>query len=102
MEKKGFSLLALLSLARDRATVHKEAAIENNSDVALWTCARVGEWIESFNELSEYADIFKQNEITGADLLEITEYNLEHNLNITKLGHIKRIMREIRILSQTL
>jgi len=94
--KKGLSMRELLFEGRIRYPEHKKQL--SNSDIKHWNVNQVCEWLENFKDFLQYVEIFKENEITGEDLLELNEENLDKNLNIKKLGHRKRIIREIRIL----
>jgi len=98
--KRGFSLLELLYQARLRYNSHQEETEKKTSNINDWSCDEVCKWISTFNDLAIYADIFKENAITGSDLMELSEENIYNHLKITKLGHMKKISREIKSLKQ--
>lgn len=63
------------------------------NDVVNWTIQRVAEWLNSI-EMSCYNKTFIDNCISGAELIDLTEEDLKI-LKIDKLGHRKRLLREI-------
>ena len=69
--------------------------------IATWTPDQVGEWIEKLEDgaLAQYKEAFVKNAISGADLLELNEDELQNGLQIEALGHRKQLMRAIRALN---
>jgi hypothetical protein len=62
-------------------------------DISAWTITDVSEWLACLN-LTNYAEIFQQNEITGPVLLEISLEDLDY-MGITILGHRKLLLKGI-------
>jgi hypothetical protein len=56
----------------------------------------IEEWLEGLN-LGQYAQVFAENHVDHALLLELSEDDLEA-LGITSLGHRKRLLKEIAAL----
>lgn len=50
-------------------------------------------WLQQ-NELEEYCDAFAKNAISGAELLELSEKDLE-NIGVKKLGSRKKLLKLI-------
>lgn len=73
-------------------------------DPHTWDNKMVVRWLEivfqgnckSYIKLS-----FKENEIIGQDLIELTNEDLKHELQIKMLGDRKRLLREISKLKGT-
>jgi len=63
--------------------------------VAEWKVGDVAAFLISIN-LSAFVDKFVENEITGPDLLELTDAELRDDLGISQLGARKKILRGIR------
>ena len=59
----------------------------------------VSEWLKHLG-LGEYADQFKANHISGANLLDLTDAELKQEFKITSLGHRKNIRKAIDQLAQ--
>lgn len=66
-------------------------------DVNEWSVEDVLCWLEA-NGLGEYKTLFKQNDINGSALIEFTPDDLA-TLNITKLGHRKKLLKLIKKLN---
>ena len=62
----------------------------NSEDVSIW----ISEIDPSFVELG-YCKIFINEDINGSALLELDEYDLKE-LGISKMGHRKNIMKNIK------
>ena len=58
-------------------------------DPKAWTKDDVGAYLDLI-ELGEYKQIFRDNDIKGADLLELTADDLMH-LGVSRIGPRKRI-----------
>ena len=67
--------------------------MRNKIDIKDWSVDDVIEWI-SFLNLSQYADVFKANEIAGPILLDISLEDLDY-MDIKVLGHRKLILKGI-------
>lgn len=65
---------------------------------SFWTVEDVVDWLEE-HKLGEYKKIFKENEINGQTLLELTAEDLSA-MKITKLGHRKKIQKLIKKLER--
>ncbi|HVX01067.1 MAG TPA: reverse transcriptase domain-containing protein, partial [Candidatus Babeliaceae bacterium] len=61
--------------------------------IQSWTVMNVTEWLDSIG-LGTYGEIIKKEEITGEDLIAITDQELT-TLGITTFGHRKKLLREI-------
>ncbi|ODN01907.1 Diacylglycerol kinase delta [Orchesella cincta] len=66
--------------------------------VDKWTSIEVSEWLEHL-QLSEYKVSFLRHDIRGAELLSLQRRDLRE-LGVTKVGHLKRILRGIEILKR--
>jgi len=64
-----------------------------------WTVSDVEDWLKHLG-LGEYAEQFKANHITGANLLDLTDAELKQEFKITSLGHRKDIRKSIDQLKQ--
>jgi SAM domain (Sterile alpha motif) len=62
-------------------------------DVHDWSVADVFEWLTSA-QLDEYSTSFRENEVNGSLLVDITLDDLDY-LGVKKLGHRKIILRSI-------
>lgn len=67
--------------------------------VKLWTNEQILHWLE-FIGLEEYAITFKENQITGFSLLELTDNHLKNELQINALGHRIKILKFINFLKE--
>ncbi|XP_076811746.1 WD repeat, SAM and U-box domain-containing protein 1-like [Clavelina lepadiformis] len=63
-----------------------------------WSCEQVASWLNDEVKLSQYADIFKENDIDGRELDEVTAEVLQKDLGVVSLGHRNKIMRAIKAL----
>jgi hypothetical protein len=61
-----------------------------------WNVDDVAMWLEVL-QLGELQESFKENGITGTDLLDITEKELQNELQVTKLGQRKVIQLSNRL-----
>lgn len=59
-----------------------------------WSVNEVIIWLEAMN-LSEYSDSFLKNDIRGKELLTLSRRDLKE-LNVVKIGHVKRILQAIK------
>ena len=50
-----------------------------------WTCDDVTKWLTDELQLSQYVDVFRENEIDGAELPSLTSDVLQKDLNIRKI-----------------
>lgn len=66
----------------------------NSSAVSNWGVDEVTVWLETLN-LSEYTDSFVRNDIRGKELLTLNRRDLK-DLEVTKIGHVKRILQGIK------
>ena len=64
-----------------------------------WTCQQVVDWLQSLG-LQEYGSKFVENSITGEELPELQQEDLEE-LGVEKVGHRLRIIQEIHSLIST-
>lgn len=69
-------------------------------NVKKWSVDDVANWLASIG-LEEYKKTFISNAISGEELLELTAADLDF-MNLKKLGHKKRILREISNLSKNM
>ncbi|KAF0981955.1 hypothetical protein FDP41_011816 [Naegleria fowleri] len=67
--------------------------------VQQWTKKDVSLWLKSL-ELTDYCKEFEKADITGAELLELTDDDLIKDLKVTKLGHRKRLRKHLEYLVQ--
>jgi len=94
--KHGYSVGELASEARVLYKKYKtDAQDKEEPDIKNWNTEMVCNWLSKFKEFVEYVPTFQNNAISGPDLLELTEENLKVDLSIPRLGHRKRILREI-------
>ncbi|CAK8697417.1 unnamed protein product [Clavelina lepadiformis] len=63
-----------------------------------WSCEQVASWLNDEVKLSQYADIFKENDIDGRELDGLAAEILQKDLGIASLGHRNKIMRAIKSL----
>jgi len=72
------------------------SAANGTKPVNLWTSEEVTKWLQTI-ELEQYAQIFRENFITGEELLHIltSQSDLLLHLKIP-LGHISKLQRCIR------
>jgi len=63
-----------------------------------WTNTHVVSWISEFLKFPQYKESFLNHEVSGRDLIDLTEDNLKYDLQIIKLHDRKKILREICIL----
>lgn len=63
----------------------------------LWSIEDVAIWLDSF-DLHDSKEFFVENEISGPELLMLTDEDLV-SLGITKLGPRKKVLRKIEELS---
>lgn len=61
-----------------------------------WTVTDVAAWLESI-ELPELKRLFLDQEVSGPELLELTDHELRE-MGVDKLGHRKKIIRKIGVL----
>ncbi|XP_055690695.1 diacylglycerol kinase eta isoform X3 [Lutzomyia longipalpis] len=66
--------------------------------VSTWGVTEVATWLEAM-QLSEYVDVFTRHDIRGKELLTLGRRDLKE-LNITKLGHVKRILQAVKELNR--
>ncbi|KAG2388014.1 hypothetical protein C9374_000864 [Naegleria lovaniensis] len=67
--------------------------------VKEWTTKDVSLWLKTI-DLTEYCKEFEKADISGAELLELTEQDLIKDLKISKLGHRKRFKKQLEWLEQ--
>jgi SAM domain (Sterile alpha motif) len=60
----------------------------------VWSFQHVTAWLEK-NDLKEYSDAFVKNAISGSELADLTEKDLE-TLGVKKLGSRKKLIRLIQ------
>jgi len=63
-------------------------------DPQFWRCTEVCQWLDRI-ELSEYQSVFREHDISGEDLMDLSDEDLQ-GMGITKLGHRKKILRHCR------
>jgi len=84
----------------------KEKALQQQSkeltakNPTTWTTDDVSIWLQLV-KLGEYTPIFKEQQISGQELMELTENDV-HTLGIQKLGHRKRFQKALSMLAQQL
>jgi len=61
-----------------------------------WSCDDVCDWLTNTLQLPQYADVFRENELDGAELASLTSDVLQNDLNIKPLGHRNKIIRSIK------
>ena len=61
--------------------------------VESWGVYEVGTWLESLG-FGQYVQVFKENEITGSVLLDISQEDLDY-MNIKALGHRKVLLKSV-------
>lgn len=64
----------------------------------LWTAADVSRWVATVLELPQYADAFRQHEVDGPTLLELTEETLKDPLRVDDSLKRKKILGHINVL----
>ncbi|EFC36128.1 predicted protein [Naegleria gruberi] len=64
-----------------------------------WSAKDVSLWLKSI-DLQDYCKEFEKMDITGAELLELTDDDLVKDLKISKLGHRKRLKKQLDYLVQ--
>uniref|UniRef100_A0A4W5QHT8 Diacylglycerol kinase n=1 Tax=Hucho hucho TaxID=62062 RepID=A0A4W5QHT8_9TELE len=69
------------------------------SAVHQWGTEEVAVWLELIC-LTEYKEIFIGHDVRGAELLHLERRDLK-DLGVTKVGHMKRILQGIRVLSRS-
>jgi hypothetical protein len=74
--------------------------IKADKDTSLWSVDDVVIWLKSIG-FDRYGRNFKENDITGKHLLELTKADLQHDLNIASLGHRMDIIKMIDQLKQS-
>jgi hypothetical protein len=62
-----------------------------------WNCAHVRDWLTSIG-MAEHGDLFRENDIRGSNLLELTKEDLRE-LGVKKLGHRMTITNEVNRLT---
>lgn len=65
-------------------------------DPLQWTVTETAAWLE-IQELGELRDLFTENSIAGAELLELSDDDMKL-MGIQKLGHRKKLLRKIAAL----
>ena len=55
------------------------------SDIAAWTVPQVGAWLESLHFPQAAVDAFHKNAVSGGDLLELSDADLQEHLGLTPL-----------------
>ena len=101
----GFALLALLMLLSScslsssssalAAAASPSSAAPLPSSPRAWSVAEVQRWLAEEVGLSDYAADFAREAIDGEALLELTGEELQGELGVAKLGHRKRLEKEI-------
>ena len=94
--------LLLLSLCVGRCCLPVSAAergVSPSPPARSWDEGAVQAWLSAAG-LSEYAGVFQREAIDGEALLELTQDELTGVLGVSKLGHRKRIEKEIARLQQ--
>ncbi|MCP3678352.1 MAG: hypothetical protein GY721_12415, partial [Deltaproteobacteria bacterium] len=80
-----------------------ESALENvpglSSDFTTWSVREVARWMENDVNLPEYSPSFIKNQLTGVDLIGLTNNMLRDDLGIKLLGHRQHILRAIETLN---
>ncbi|XP_065056573.1 diacylglycerol kinase eta-like isoform X2 [Rhopilema esculentum] len=74
--------------------------ILNQKRVTEWGISEVGIWLDSVG-CGEYREIFNQHDIRGPELIALEKVDL-HELGITKIGHVKRILEKIKQLEKSM
>ena len=64
-----------------------------NTPLQEWSVGDVCEWLEAIG-LSEYISSFKENEMMGEHLVDITKEDLKE-LGVKKLGHQKTFLSKL-------
>lgn len=64
-------------------------------EIAEWTVGDVVDWLTAVN-LSQYADAFIQNDISGPILLDMSLEDLDY-MKINALGHRKIILKSVEL-----
>jgi hypothetical protein len=62
-----------------------------------WSVDQVVAWLDSIH-LSQYAATFTQDAIDGSKLQGLTDVKLKTQLQISSLGHRKKLLHEIQAL----
>ena len=60
-----------------------------SSSFQTWSCDEVVSWLSDEVKLGQYASIFRENEIDGAELTSLTSAVLQNELGIGKITIIK-------------
>lgn len=93
--------LALKSILSPRKDESLNIPLRNihRKDVKSWSIEDVGIWLGAF-DLHDSKEFFVENEISGPELLTLTDEDLV-SIGITKLGPRKKILRKIEELNMS-
>ena len=64
-----------------------------------WKTNDVGDWLDR-GGFSQYKKNFEENHITGRNLFDLTENDLNEEINIKDANHRKRIMKDLKFLKK--
>jgi len=67
------------------------------SELKTWSVSDVQEWL-CINHMEIYCDVFREEEIDGMALANLTNDYLKNDLGVTKLGHRLKILDAIRMI----
>lgn len=78
-----------------------EGEIEEEKKINLnnWSVEDVSDWLIKIVKLPQYCNNFKQNQINGEILSELTREEIKNELNVSIFGHVIKIYKEIKKLS---
>jgi len=86
------------AIATEEHEILEENKLSNNESGKSenWTCDEVSDWLTHEVQLGQYAAVFKENEIDGAELSSLDADLLKNDLKIKPLGHRNKILRAIK------
>jgi len=70
-----------------------------NKNINEWKTSDVGDWLDR-GGFSQYKKNFEDNHITGKNLFDLTENDLNEEINIKDANHRKRIMKDLKFLKK--
>ena len=70
-------------------------SFETPNEISVWNKERVSDWLRE-NNFSQYIDTFRNNNINGYDLCQLTSQDLQKELNIANFHDRFSLLRSIR------
>lgn len=84
----GFETLQVIENMESLKADQKEVSFQE------WTVNDVVNWLIK-QDLEQYAETFKKNEINGKTLMTLTGKDLKEDLGVEVLGHRKQILKQV-------